>query len=134
MEKTTVLNLVITSYLEPEYVEQIRQVDPRLNVIYRPELIPSPRYAADHTGIPPKLSPAQEAEWQQILGQADILFDFDYSRMDRLAAAACNTRWIQATSAGIGQMVHRMRFAETMPGCVFTTASGVHARPLAEFV
>lgn len=134
MDNGKTVNVVITSYLEPEYVEKIRRVDPRLNVVYRPELIPSPRYAADHTGIPPKLPPEQEAEWEQLLGQAEVLFDFDYSRMDRLANAARKTKWIQATSAGIGQMVHRMRFAETMPGCVFTTASGVHARPLAEFV
>ena len=42
-------------------------------------------------------------------------------------------RWIQATSAGIGQFVRRNGYAERMPDTVFTTASGVHARPLAEF-
>lgn len=42
-------------------------------------------------------------------------------------------RWIQATSAGIGQLVARHRLAERMPDTVFTTASGVHAAPLAEF-
>jgi phosphoglycerate dehydrogenase-like enzyme len=87
--------ILITSYLEPEHVERIREVDPRLNVIYAPELVRPPRYAADHTGG--------------------------------------NVRWIQATSAGIGQFVRNMRYDTRMSGTVFTTASGVHAEPLAEF-
>ncbi len=41
--------------------------------------------------------------------------------------------WIQATSAGIGEYVRRMGYADSMPHVVFTTASGVHAKPLAEF-
>ncbi|MEO7962807.1 MAG: D-2-hydroxyacid dehydrogenase, partial [Gemmatimonadaceae bacterium] len=34
---------------------------------------------------------------------------------------------------GIGEYVRRMGFAESMPNTIFTTASGVHAKPLAEF-
>ena len=128
------INLVITSYLEPQHVERIKKVDERLNVVYRPDLIPAPRYAADHVGGPLTLSPEQEQEWAALMAKADILFDFDYSRSDRLAEMAPNVRWIQATSAGIGQFVKRKKFAELLPDCVFTTASGVHARPLAEFV
>ena len=45
-------NILIASYLEPEYVESIRQVDPRLDVIYEPTLLAVPRYAADHYGVP----------------------------------------------------------------------------------
>ena len=130
-EKT---NLVITSYLEPLYIKKIKEVDDQLNVIYRPDLIPAPRYAADHVGGSLGLSAEQEQEWAGIMASADILFDFDYSHSDRLAELAPNVRWIQATSAGIGQFVKRKNFAERLPGCVFTTASGVHARPLAEFV
>ncbi len=127
-------NVLITSYLEPEHIERIRQVDDRLNVVYRPDLLGVPRYAADHTAPPRDLTPEQEAEWRSLMGEADILFDFDYPRRDLLPELAPNVRWIQATSAGIGQFVKRMKYDERMPQTIFTTASGVHARPLAEFV
>lgn len=127
------INLAITSYLEPELVERIRAVDARLNVIYRPDLIGVPRYPADHTAPPRPLTPEQEATWRSILASAEILFDFDWARAADLPEIATNVRWIQATSAGIGQFVHRNNYATRLPNTRFTTASGVHAVPLAEF-
>lgn len=126
-------NLLIASYLEPEHVERIRQVDPRLRVIYEPNLLPAPRYPADHTGAPLARTAAEEAEWRHYLAHAEILFDFDQTHREDLPELAPNLRWIQATSAGIGQFVKTMGYAERLPNTRFTTASGVHARPLAEF-
>lgn len=123
--------ILIASYLEPQHVERIRTEVPDVNIIYRPDLIGEPRYIADHSA-PVERSSEQESEWQALLGQADILFDFDLSHREDLPDLATNVRWIQSTSAGIGQFVRRMGYAERMD-CVFTTASGVHARPLAEF-
>ncbi|MBK8027166.1 MAG: D-2-hydroxyacid dehydrogenase [Chloroflexi bacterium] len=112
-------------------VAQVEAAAPGLRVINRPDLIGAPRYAADHTG-PITRTPEQEAEWRSLLAQADVLFDFDHTHHDDLPELAPNLRWIQATSAGIGKFVERMRYAERA-GWIFTTASGVHARPLAEF-
>ena len=61
------------------------------------------------------------------------MFDFDYRHRPDLPDLAPNVRWIQSTSAGIGQFVVRQRYHTRMPNTVFTTASGVHAKPLAEF-
>ena len=129
----TSLTVLIASYLEPEFVEQLRAVDDRLTVIYEPELLRPPRYAADHVGKPVERSAAQEARWQALLAKADILFDFDHTHREDLPDLAPNVRWIQATSAGIGQFVKRMGYDVRMPATIFTTASGVHAAPLAEF-
>ncbi len=126
-------NLLIASYLEPQHVERIRQVEPGLRVIYEPTLLRQPRYAADHKGSPIERTPDQEAQWRGLLLDAEILFDFDQTHRDDLPELAPNVRWIQATSAGIGQFVKRMAYDRRMPGTVFTTASGVHAEPLAEF-
>ena len=126
-------NLLIASYLEAEHVERIRQVDPRLNVLYEPDLLPRPRYPADHTGVPLVRSAADEARWRTLLAQAEILFDFDQTHRQDLPDLAPNLRWLQATSAGIGQFVKSMGYAKRLPNTIFTTASGVHARPLAEF-
>jgi phosphoglycerate dehydrogenase-like enzyme len=127
------LNLLIASFLEAEHVDRIREVDPRLVVVYEPELLRPPRYAADHKGLPMERTAEQEARWQQHLRDADILFDFDQTHLEDLPELAPKVRWIQATSSGIGPFVERMGYGERMPDTVFTRASGVHAQPLAEF-
>jgi phosphoglycerate dehydrogenase-like enzyme len=124
--------VLIASYLEPERVEEIRREVPQVEVLYYPELIGKPRYIADHNGRIER-TPEQEAAWRRLLAQADILFDFDYTHLNDLPDLAPRLRWIQATSAGIGQFVKRMGYAERT-NWIFTTSSGVHARPLAEFV
>jgi len=126
-------SLVVASYLEPELVERVRGVDPSLDVFYEPDLLPLPRYAADHVGGPLRRTAAEEARWREALAGAEILFDFDRSNAESLPDLAPAVRWIQATSAGIGQYVRGHGYAERMPHTVFTTASGVHAIPLAEF-
>ena len=127
------VRVLIASFLEAEHVDRIRLVDPRLEVIYEPDLLRQPRYAADHKGAPFERTAEQEARWLMHLEGADILFDFDQTHLDDLPELAPNVSWIQATSSGIGPFVERMRYAERMPSTVFTRASGVHAQPLAEF-
>lgn len=123
--------VLIASYLEPEHITRIQREVQGVTVLYRPDLLGKPRYIADHSSHPER-TPEQEAEWRELLAQADILFDFDFGNLDTLPELTPNLKWIQATSAGIGQFVKRMRYAERADW-TFTTASGVHARPLAEF-
>lgn len=129
-ESTTIL---IASFLEEEHIRRIAAVDPWVRVIYQPDLLRPPRYPADHKGADFARTPEQEAKWLTFLAEADVLFDFDQTHLDDLPERAPKVRWIQATSSGIGQFVKRMRYAERMPDTVITKASGVHARPLAEF-
>ena len=125
-------NVLICSYLEPELIDRIRAVDPRLNVYFQPDLLPKPRYLADHVGTPLTRSAEDQDRWEALLRSADILFDFDYTDIDKMPERAISARWLQASSAGIGQLVKRRRLDRM--NLIFTTASGVHARPLAEFV
>ena len=97
--------VLIASYLEPEHVGAIAAVDDRLEVLYEPELLRRPRYPADHNGEPASRSAGQERRWQQLLARAEVLFDFDQTHRDDLPELAPNVRWIQATSAGIGQFL-----------------------------
>ena len=125
------VQLLIGTPLEPEFVEQIRAVDPRLDVTFRPDLLGTPRYHADHH--PPAHRDAdQEAAFRALLREAEILFDFDLDTAPHLPALAPRLRWIQTSSAGVGQAVRRYGLDRT--GVIVTTASGVHAGPLAEFV
>jgi phosphoglycerate dehydrogenase-like enzyme len=127
------VKILITSYLEPDYVEQIRQVDPSVRVVFEPALIAEPRYAADHKGHPFERSAEQEAHWQQLLGEADVLFDFDQTHLDDLPDLATKARWLQTTSSGVARFLDVRRYRERMPNTVFTNAAGIHAQPLAEF-
>jgi phosphoglycerate dehydrogenase-like enzyme len=129
----TPLRVLIASYLEPEHVETIRAVDPRVEVIYEPDLLMKPRYAADHNGFAVPRTPEAEARWRSLLSQAEVLFDFDYTNDADLPDLAPRVRWIHASSAGIGQFVTRRRYHERMKNVIFTTARGIHAIPLAEF-
>jgi glyoxylate/hydroxypyruvate reductase len=125
------VNVLICSYLEPELIEEIRAIDARLQVEYHPDLLPKPRYQADHVGAPLERNAQDQARWLAWLRQAEVLFDFDYTGVKELPERAPNVRWIQASSAGIGQFITRQNYARM--NAAFTTSSGVHARPLAEY-
>ena len=114
-------------------MDQIRAVSPRLEVVYEPHLLPAPRYVADHVGEAFERPEEDERRWTSLLAEAEVLFDFDRTHMEDLSERAPSLSWVQATSAGIGQLVAKHRYAERMPETVFTTASGVHAIPLAEY-
>ncbi|HET7034687.1 MAG TPA: D-2-hydroxyacid dehydrogenase [Thermomicrobiaceae bacterium] len=129
--------LFISSPFEPEYVERIRQVAPeRVEVVYEPDLLPATRYVADHDGVPEfTRTPEQEARYRKHLREADFLLDFpkrlpsDGTTMRDLIPSA---RWVQTTSAGVGQQVARLGLQNS--DILVTTSSGIHAGPLAEFV
>jgi glyoxylate/hydroxypyruvate reductase A len=126
------VKVLIASFLELPHVERIRAAAPSVEVLYEPALLPRPRHAADHVA-PLRRSAKDEAEWRGLLSRAEILFDFDYTNSAELPELAPGVRWIQSTSAGIGQFVKRHGYSTRMPNTIFTTARGVHARPLAEF-
>jgi len=121
----------IASPLEAEHVARIRAVDPALRVLYVPELLPRTRYVADHKGAPFTRTPEQQQRWRAMLGEAEILWDFPAPDPADIAYAP-RLRWVQTTSTGVGQAVAKLGLAER--GILVTTARGVHARPLAEFV
>ena len=127
---SAVARVLVCSYLEKEQVARIA-AHPGVEVVYRPDLLPQPRYPADHHGPAPALTPAERAEWSALLRQADICFDFDWEEPAAMPARAPGVRWLQATSSGIGQFMGRTGLAGW--NAVVTTAAGIHAQPLAEW-
>ena len=125
--------ILIASPLEEEHVNRIRQTAPRhFRVLHEPGLLPTPRYVADHAGAPRSHTPEERERWFGLLREADILFDFDRLDPSNLPVNAPKLRWVQATSSGIGEYLRRTGLDRSE--IAFTTAAGVHARPLAEFV
>ena len=130
-DKTVVM---VTTPLEQEFVEQIAAVAPdRVEVINRPELMPPTTYLNDHTGPAGwSRTPEQEAEWRRLLSRAEVLWDFSPAPDASPFELSPNLKWVQTSSAGVGQLVNRLGVAES--DLIVTTASGVHAEALTEFV
>ncbi len=128
------LKLLITTYLESEYVERIQAVSNQVEVINKPEWLPAPRYKNDHYSEINPRTVEMEKEWHTLLKSADILFDFDRTNLESLPELLQSTKWIQGSSAGIGQMMEKYGFNESLANIKITTASGIHKKPLAEFV
>jgi phosphoglycerate dehydrogenase-like enzyme len=123
--------IFVASPLEAIHVETIRQVDPaRLTIIHQPDVLPPTRYIADHAGAPFQRNDDQARRWREGLAAADILWDLPRAAAD--IACATRLKWVQTTSTGVGQLVRTLGLQES--DVLITTARGVHAGPLAEFV
>jgi phosphoglycerate dehydrogenase-like enzyme len=126
------VTVVIGSYLEEEHVRRIREVDERLRVLYREDLVPPPRWPGDHAGPEDwRRSQEEEEEFLAMLGEAEVLYDFPRGHVRDLTEVAPKLRWVQGSMAGAGEVAKKAGLLET--DIVVTTASGVYSGPLAEF-
>jgi len=130
--------VLITSYLEPELVEELRAVDDRLDVHFEPELLPPPLYPSDHRGDPGfTRTPPQEERFAELVAGAEVLYGFPNEEPAQLAWAvriAPGLRFVQCVYAGAGQQVRAAGLtAEELQRVRFSSSAGVHATPLAEW-
>ncbi len=124
--------VVITSFFEREHIQRIRAVDERLKVLYRKDLVPPPRWEADHIGPADwTRTPKQEDEFLAMLDEAEILYDFPRGHVRDLLSVAPKLRWVQGSMAGAGEVAEKAGLLES--DVVVTTASGIYSGPLAEF-
>jgi phosphoglycerate dehydrogenase-like enzyme len=131
MSREATLRVLIGSPLEQQHVDRIAAVDPCIEVLYAPHLLPVPRYRADHVGTSRQLTDVQLDQWRSLLSAAHVSFDFDWYAPAGMPGNCPDLRWVQATSSGIGQFLQRTELDRTE--IIFTKAAGVHAVPLAEF-
>ena len=130
--------VLIASPLEAELAERIRAADPRVEVLFEPDLLPPARYRGDHRGDPDfRRDPEAEARWRALLDRAEVLFGIPDESAEELAKVITDLprlRWVHGTAAGAGEQVRNAGLpAEALERVVVTTSSGVHAVPLAEF-
>lgn len=137
------ITVVIGSFLEADLVKRIEDSRPGVRVVYEPGLLPAPRYPCDHTGRRRELSRTDLGRWGEMVAEADVYFDFDWLDPAGMPDNSPRLRWVQATSAGIGALMRRTGLdrhcadpgSPDSPGSLtVTTAAGIHAQPLAEFV
>lgn len=127
------ITVVIVSYFEEEYVRRIREVDGRLRVLYREDLVPPPLWPGDHGGPEDwSRTPEGEEEFLAMLSEAEILYDFPRGHLQDLTQVAPRLRWLQGSMAGAGEVAQKAGLQDT--DVMVTTASGIYSGPLAEFV
>ena len=126
-------NLLIATYIEKKYIDFIKAKFPNIEIIYRIDLIDKPRYQSDHDGYPNHYDSFAQKDWLNFIERADIIFGFNKNLDPNLDLHAKKVKWIQATSSGIGEYLRKNQYLIKMPNTKFTSAKGVHAKPLAEF-
>ena len=125
--------VLIASWIDRKHADRIAAAEPeRIELNYEPELLPPPRYEADHYAPPRNLTEEQRHRWRALWGRAVVSLDFDWDQPAEMRTNAPNLRWIQATGSGIGPLVAKTGLADSPVR--ITNAAGIHAQPLAEFV
>src|SRR5262245_51940439 len=125
--------LLIASWLDQTHVDRIAAAEPeRVEVMYAPDLLPRPRYEADHYAPGRALTDDERVRWRSMVSRAVVSFDFDWERPSEFLAHAPNLKWVQSPSSGIGPMLERIGVLGS--GLTVTNAAGIHAQALAEFV
>ena len=132
------VTVAVVTPLEAELVAKIPSADPRITVLYEPDLLPPTRFPGDHRGVDGfRRTPEQERRWLALLGSADVFFGLPGDSGPGLAEAvaiAPRLRWVQGTAAGAGEQVRAAGLtAEDFERIAFTTSSGIHGSQLAEF-
>lgn len=130
----TRLRAVVATPQTDENVALIREREPRLDLVYEPELLGPPNVDwMVRWDRPAELQPAFES----LLDGADALFgvpDHSGTALARTVAANPRLRWVHTIPAGGGQQVKAAHLDPAdLARIRFTTSAGVHAEPLAEF-
>ena len=131
------VRVLITFALEPELVQQIEAVDPRLDIRVLGQ--EARKLFRGRRAYPSELE-AQTArrELDDAISEAEVLFGFWgaalmelYPTPEELRRKAPNLRWIQLTSAGLDRAA---RSGLLQSDLMVTSASGLHATPIGEYV
>ncbi len=130
------LKAFISTPLETLHVEKIRSLGgDRVEVVHEPDLLPDLRYVADHKGAENfKRTEEQLKRWLGHLATADFLWDIPplESLPGKNVSWAPKLKWVQTTSSGVGPLIEMLKFKSS--NILVTTAKGVHAGPLSEYV
>jgi len=132
------LRVVVATPLSAELIERIEQLEPRVDLVHDPSLLPEARFPGDHVGAPEfRRTSAQQQAFEDLVDSADALYgvpDEDYTQLHRTAAANPRLRWVHTMPAGGGGQVKAARLTKgQLARIAFSTSAGVHAEPLAEF-
>ncbi|KAB1867514.1 D-2-hydroxyacid dehydrogenase [Microbacterium algeriense] len=132
------LRVVAAVPLREDLCRMIEELEPRVEMIRDPALLPPMRGPADWAGDPDYArTPSAQQAFDELVDSADALFgipDVDPEALARTVAANPRLRWVMTTAAGGGATVKAAGLDRAdLDRIVFTTSAGVHGGPLAEF-
>ena len=116
---TEPVNVLVTTPIEQEYIDQIAAVSPRLRVRNVSDLA-----KADQEG-----NYVPGSEFDTVLAEADVIYGLRLPR--NFGKRAPRLKWVQVMSAGVDRFLDDglRKSAVTL-----TNVSGIHATPIGEFV
>ncbi len=119
------MRIVVALPLQEVNARLLAELEPRLEVVYEPELLGGERDAAG------------QSAYERMIDSAEALFgvpDSSGRALARTVAANPGLRWVHTIPAGGGQQVKAARLADgDLERIVFTTSAGIYAEALAEF-
>jgi len=132
------LRVVMATPLDRSLCERIVELEPRIDLIWEPSLMPARRYPTDYRGDPAfTRTPDQQRQLDSLLDSAEALFGIpgvDPVALRRTVEANPRLRWVQTMAAGGGAQVKAAGLSRaSLDRVVFTTSAGVHGPHLAEF-
>lgn len=120
-----------------DMVQLIGELEPRLELMYEPDILPAQRWVGDHfMGLSDTTSdPAKLARYRELGDQADIWFGLgSVEEFVRGVRANPGLTWVQALMAGAGQQFRKANLTDDeLSRVTLTTMAGVHVVPLAEW-
>jgi len=124
--------------LDQKLCDHIVALEPRIDLVWEPSLMPTSRFATDYRGDPDFCRTAeQQQRYDDLIDSADALYgipDLNPAALRRTIEANPRLRWVQTMAAGGGGQVKAAELGRAdLQRVTFTTSAGVHGRPLAEF-
>ena len=119
-------------------LELMRELEPRLDFVYEPELYRPQRWQGDWEGDPTfTRTPEQAERYHQIITSSQALFgipDVNPELLQKTVRENPDLRWVHTTAAGGGSQVKAAALtADELERVTFSTSAGVHGSTLAEF-
>jgi len=128
------LRVVVTAPFPDADLDELRRREPRLDLVYEPELLRQPGVDWQQRK---QRDAADQARFDALVDTADALLgapDSSGAAVARTVAANPRLRWVQTIQAGGGQIVRAAHLdAAALERVVFTTSAGAYSGPLAEF-
>lgn len=132
------LTVAVAAPLTQADSQRLTVLEPRITLLYEPDVLPPMRWPADFSGDPAwKRTTAQQTAYEAMIDSADALYgipDVDPASLARTVRANPRLRWVHTMAAGGGGQVKAARLTdEELRRVQFTTSAGIHGGPLAEF-
>ena len=123
---TAPVRIVIGVPMSNELVQQIRDVDPRVDVVFDASFFPGERFLGDHHGSPAqKRSDDERDRFFDYLSDAEIVYGIPELRpsgLRRVVESNPSLRWVHAAQAGAGAFVWRGWSLDDDPASPFVEA------------